>query len=419
MRPFTRPFVPSVGDVIGAPVREWSEPTEVPTRIVTPRDGHYMTTFFDVAPLSPSGRFLVVTRVPFIWRIPYPGDQAAVCVIDLAAETCTTVYLTSGWGAQLGANAQWGSDDDTVYCNDVRDGVPVGVQIDLKTLEARFLEGTIFGMTPDRDRSYSPDLRRINAGIPGYGVPEGLFRKVRALERTSRSDGIWATDLPSGDRRLLLSTNDLVAALPDQVEFDGGSYYVFNVKVSPVIDRLFAIIFTRGAPKQVGWPPQLVTCALDGSDIRLAMPHRLWQRGGNHPNWAPDGEHIVMNLTNEQGRMEFVRLRHDGTDLTVLAPGRRGSGHPSLDPSQRFLLTDTYVYEGFTREDGRVPLRLIDIETADETILTWVNTMRLNGPRRIDPHPVWTANGKSVVFNCVIDGMRQVAVADLTSFTGS
>ena len=55
--------------------------------VVTPPDGAYLHTFFDVPPISPSGRYLAVTRLPFQHRGPYPGDTAEVCVIDLAERT--------------------------------------------------------------------------------------------------------------------------------------------------------------------------------------------------------------------------------------------------------------------------------------------------------------------------------------------
>jgi len=378
-----------------------------------------MTTFFDVDPISPSGRYLVVTRLPFIWRIPSPGDRAAVCVIDRVEETCKTVYVSTGWGAQLGANAQWGADDDTIFCNDVIEGVATGVRIHVPSLDAQPLNGPIFGLTPDKRYSFSADLNLINAGIPGYGVPAPWWHKQRAKDPRSRDEGIWRTDLVSGERSLFLSVHDIVSDLPDQDDFASGTNYVFNVKVCPRGDKLFAILFAKGVRRLGEWPPQLVTCDLEAADIRLAMPNRLWRRGGNHPNWAPDGARIVMNLTNGQGVMEFVRFRTDGQEIETLAPGHRGSGHPSLDPRQEYLLTDAYVNEGFTDREGTVPVRLIHLPSNTESTLARAYTNRLGGPRRIDPHPVWTDNGRTICFNCMIEGKRQVVVADVSALASS
>lgn len=387
----------------------------VQSDIVTPPDGNFMSTFFDVNPFSPSGRFLAVTQVPFIWRVPYPGDVAQVCVVDLADQTSTVIYNTTGWGAQLGANVQWGASDDELYCNDVVDGVARGVVLHRSGQGPRVLDGTVFAVAPDHRFTYSGNLHLINAGIPGYGVPEPVLSPLRQRGGASVSEGVWRTDLDTGKSELFLPLSDIVAALPGQDEFAGGNYYVFNVKVNAQNTRLMMVIFTRNAPGRGGWPPQLVTCDIDGSNIRLAVPDRLWRVGGHHPNWAPDGDHIVMNLRPRGSSMQFVRFRYDGTELTVLAPGHKGGGHPSLNAAQTHLLTDAYVSEGLTDKDGEVPIRLIDLASNVETELARVFTRRLDGPRRIDPHPVWSPSGTRICFNGVVSGKRQVFVADVSS----
>lgn len=381
--------------------------------IVTPAAGHYMTTFFDVNPFSPSGRYLAVTQVPFIDRLPIPGDPARVCVIDLNEERCRVVYRTVGWGAQLGANVQWGEHDGILYCNDVVEGRATGVRIDLSRATSHPLDGPIYGLSPDARYSYSPNIEFVNALIPGYGVPEPLIGRRRQKERLSTTDGIWRTDLSTGKCNLLVSLSEIVKQLPNQHELRGGTYNVFHVKVNPTNDRLFLILFSTRVPGRVGTPVQLVTMNTDGSNVRLALPDTLWRVGGHHPNWTPDGEHIVMNLKPRGEAMTFVRFRYDGAKLERLAVGRKGSGHPSLDPKNRFLITDSYVSEGFKDKRNDVPLRLINLATNEEQTLCWVHTKGISGPRRIDPHPVWSSDGCRIAFNGVVQGYRQVLIANI------
>ncbi|NBN78052.1 hypothetical protein GWI72_07210 [Microvirga tunisiensis] len=410
--------LPDVGSECPAPSRAYRpDSTPVPIHVVTPSDGHYMTTFFDIDPLSPSGRYLAVTRVPFIWRVPTVGEAASVVVIDLHTGHARTVYRTVGWGAQLGANVQWGADDATLLCNDVIDGRGTGVRIDLRTLTAIPLSGPVYGLTPDRRTSFSARIDYINAGIPGYGVPDPVFGKPRPSERQSKTDGIWRTDLETGASELFLSIDDIVRQLPEQESLAGGTYYVFNVKISPTGTQGFAVLFSRGIPGRAGWPPQLVTFDLDGTNVRLAIPDRIWRRGGHHPSWLPWGDEIVMNLRHDSKKMQFVRFRPDGTDLNVLAPGHVGGGHPSLNQSGTHLLTDAYVSEKLANDKGEVPIRLIDLRTNVETALCHVDTKRLDGWRRIDPHPVWSDRGKKVFFNGIVDGRRQVLCADMSNIS--
>lgn len=401
-------------DFNGIVGRREYRPSEVvvPTRIVTPEGGHFMTTFFDVDPFSPSGRYLAVTQVPFIHRIPIPGDRARVCVVDLESGECHSLYETLGWGAQLGANVQWGRTDDDLFCNDVVNGRATGVRIHRRARTSKALGGPVYGLTPDRRYSFSANLDLINAIIPGYGVPEPLLGKQRQRENASSSEGIWRTDLDTGETVLFKSINDIVRELPEQESLRSGKYYVFNVKVNRQGTRLFAILFSRSVPFRAGAPVQLVTMDIDGSNVRLAMPDRLWRVGGHHPNWTPDGDHIVMNLRYDGGPMAFVKFRFDGHGLHVLAPGHKGSGHPSIRSCGRYLLTDSYVSEGFRSRTGDIPIRLINLESNDELHLCPVDTKNLAGPRRIDPHPVWSRDGARFAFNGLVDGWRQVMVSD-------
>lgn len=404
-----------LGIGIDSPSRPFQSDPATPVRVVSPSDGHFMTTFFDVDAFSPSGRYLAATQVPFVNRIPIPGDAARVCVIDLEEQTCRALYETRGWGAQLGANVQWGADDDTLFCNDVRGGRGTGVSISRASGTARYLDGPVYGTTPDRRFSFSADLSLVNAIIPGYGVPDPLLGKRRQTERVSTQEGIWRTDLESGKTELFMSLSDIVSQLPDQQSVAGGRYYVFNVKVNRQGTRLFAVLFSRKVPLRGGWPTQLVTMNIDGSGVRLAMPDRLWRIGGHHPSWTADGDHILMNLRLDGKRMAFVKFRFDGSNLQAIAPGHKGSGHPSLRPTdERYLLTDSYVSEGFKAADGSVPLRLIDLQSNEERAICRVDTRQLDGPRRIDPHPVWERSGQRIAFNASIDGYRQVLVAGTT-----
>ena len=74
-----------------------------------------------------------------------------------------------------------------------------------------------------------------------------------------------------------------------------------------------------------------------------------------------------MNLAPEGGGwMEFVTVRYDGSDLRVIAEGIPGSGHPSIHPNGKLLVTDAYVGRRIDYGDGTVPIRLIDLERRTE-----------------------------------------------------
>lgn len=387
--------------------RLYSDNATAEVWLVSPEDGHFMHTFFDVDPISPGGRYLVATRVPFIWRVPYVGDECQVCVIDLESERYLPVYTSRGWGSQLGCNAQW-LDEDTVLCNDVFEGRGAGVKIEISTGRVERLEGPIYGLSPDKKYSYSGSIDLINLSQTGYGVPEPLSGTRYPSKGYESSEGVWRTDLATGKRSLILSLEQIRNALPDQEELATGDYFVQNVKVSPSGDRLLIVVFSRRVRGRLGWPVQVVTCRPDGSDVSLALHDRDYRKGGHHPNWLPSGRDIVMNLRPDSRTMRFCVVDPVTREFRVLLPGAKGGGHPSVH--QNRLLTDAYVTEGFSDAAGRVPIRLIDLETQSEQEICRVFTKNLTGGRRVDPHPVWTCDG-DVVFNGVVDGRRQIYLA--------
>ncbi|MFC1776073.1 hypothetical protein ACFL3I_01870 [Pseudomonadota bacterium] len=118
--------------------------TMVPIHKVTPDDGYYLHTFYDICPWSPSQRYLTCTKFPFQDREPGPRDEAQICLIDMKDKTLTELYSTTGWGFQLGANVQWGATDRYLYFNDQVDGEGVCVRLDLETGKAEPLAGPMY-----------------------------------------------------------------------------------------------------------------------------------------------------------------------------------------------------------------------------------------------------------------------------------
>ena len=392
-------------------------------RIVTPPGEPCMHTFFDVQPLSPSGRYLAVTGLPFEHRGPYSGDRAEIRVIDLREGTVETVYRTGGWALQLGANIQWHpSDDRFLFCNELRGGRGVGVRIDRKERMARIYDAPFYAISPCGGWMLGPALDLINRTQYGYGVPEALTGRRSLRPGASREEGIWRTDLESGAVELLASIHDLVQASPDRDLLMTGINLLFHTKINRDGTRIFQVVRSLDLVDRPGTVrSRIMTLDPAGRNIREILGHRSWDRGGHHPGWMPDGRTVLMNLVPEGERtLRFVRLRDvagAGEAGMEILGAWRGSGHPSIDPTGRYLVTDAYLNEGFGEPDGRAPLRLIDLAMGEEHHLMQLDCGPANlRARRIDPHPVWSRDGRSVIVNSRVDGCRQVMIVDLGAF---
>ncbi|MBD3266833.1 hypothetical protein GF373_09200 [bacterium] len=383
---------------------------------VTPDDGLYLQTFYDVCPFSPSQRYLAVTRLPFQDRQPKPGDTADVCVIDLEDRTIDTVYTTKGWGVQLGANLNWGTTDRYLYTNDVINGEAVCVRLDLESGETKAFAGPMYHIAPDASCVVGFPLDLINATQFGYGVPVDWENPPQISMDDFDTQGLWRTDLKTNEKTLLVSIAALRKTIPDLAAFKNDLLYLFHSKFNSKNTRIMQVF--RSVPQKGRMrKPMLFTFKTDGSDIQLAIDAKLWGYGGHHPNWHPDGTHLIMNLKPDTKTMRFCMFKYDGSDFRVLTESFFGSGHPSVTPDTKYLVTDCYVHEKEIRKglpNNEVPIRLINLQTDTERHICSIYTLGKKGTLRLDPHPVWSRDYKKVCFNGAPEGNRQVFIADIS-----
>ncbi len=406
---------------------------QVPVWCVTPHHRGCIHRFFDTSPFSPSGRNLAVFQMPFEDRQPRPGEKGWIRVIDLEAAENRVVAESCGWEPQTGANLNWGGNDHELFFNDVdpSDGCPFAWKLDPLTGDRQRMEGTVYHASPDGRHLISADLTAMCRTQPGYGVrvPESMVRRNIG---PSRDDGFYLTDTASGQKRMLISLHDLFEQADQPVRIiDPGrqEIYGFHCKFNPQGDAL--MLSVRWYPVQ---PEPVVnmfqrdyesvryawfTVPLDGTHVHCAVGPEQWEKGGHHATWCPDGRHISMNLNIDRKGMRFVRVNADGSDLRPLLDQVLGSGHPTLHPDGRHLLTDAYAWEPMAYGNGTVPLRWLDLHTGKEEAIARVHTAQPCADQvlRVDPHPAWDRQWRRIAFNAVADGTRRVYVADMTALT--
>jgi len=182
---------------------------------VTPENGYYIHTFYDVCPFSPSQRYLALTRFSFQDHDPVRGETADVCVIDLEEHTIETVYTTKDWRFQLGANLNWGKTDRNLYTNDIIDDKAVCVRINLEDGTAIAFAGPMYHIAPDESCVMGFPLDLINVTQRGYGVPEDPQNPPSLPLGAAEDEGIWRTDLHTNEKTLLVSLAAVAAKVSD------------------------------------------------------------------------------------------------------------------------------------------------------------------------------------------------------------
>jgi Tol biopolymer transport system component len=422
---------------------------EVPVYAVTDGTAPTIHRFYDTSPISPSGDLIALTELPFEDRLPVPGDKARVVVIHIKSGEKVYSSETAAWDTQVGAHVQWGRTDHELYFNRMSDEWRTyGVRCDIYSGEETSLTAPVYMISPDGLLSLSPDNDKLGLVQAGYGsvVPDLDSRRNLGAPK---DDGVFITDLTSGETKLLVSLKQVRDAFPGTLAaFDNvpGGFYVFHVKWSPDQQRIMFLLRWVAANETARRTKNyLITCSKDGDDLHMPITHERWV-GGHHPNWCPNSTDIVMNLrfpvgprflrrvaalvekvarkakirgTSKMNALRFALFDYKGENLRKVAPSCLGSGHPTLSPDGRFLVSDAYVNEPVARPNGVVPIRWIDLNSGHSRDIVFIGCKpEFSGPNhemRVDPHPAWDRSGKILAFNGCPKGTRQVFVADVTS----
>ena len=398
-----------------------SEGQLAPVIRVTPEDGYYVHTYFDVTTFSPSGRYLAVSKLPFQDHIPVLGDVAKVCVIDLEEQTIETIYSTKTWGFQTGTNVQWGGSDRFIYTNDLIDGKAVMIQLDLSTGTTKAFLRSMYNVSRDGKYGIGFPLELLNVTQQGYGMPSRELENPLSLSKEATEDeGVWRTDLDTGESILLYSVADVASRVPESVPRQDGTFYFWHSKYNPQGTRILQVLrcifpgFDGGNARN----PMVFTLNSDGSDVQFTGHDPVWNYPlGGHPNWHPDGIHLIRNMKPDGNTTRVCQFKYDGSDFMVLSETFTSSGHPSIEPEGRYVITDQKEY----REDGSATtdLLLLDVHTDRvERICTvpTVNSDELKGPikaLRVDGHPCWSRDYKKVSLQGLYQGARQLYIVDM------
>jgi hypothetical protein len=327
----------------------------------------------------------------------------------------------------LGANINWGGSDQELYFNDVDTAKwkPFAWKLNPLTGKRQKMEGCVYHASPDGRFLISADLTKMQITQPGYGVrvPKKHIRRNVGL---SSDDGFFITDTASGKCRLFVSIQDMIkrAQPPVRMEMPSSQeIYAFHCKFSPQGNRV--MLSLRWFPshhnnwndfykylrkkliyalfmRRLEWNSfatafrnvrfAWVTTPVDGIELHCAVGPEQWEKGGHHATWFPDGERISMNLDIDRERcVRFVESHWDGSHIGTMLSDVVGSGHPTVVPDGRHILTDAYTYNAMAFGDGTVPLRWVDVATGTEQHVVRIRTKTATPDPvlRVDPHPAW------------------------------
>ena len=393
-------------------------------RSISGTEGHHTAGYYDKTPWDVTGRYVLALRAAFCDRPPAADDVAVLGLVDLEdGDRFRPFAETRAWNWQQGCMLHWlraplahssasvaEGDQHLAIYNDREGDRFVSVVVDALTgREVRRLPLPIYGLSPDGREAVTLNFSRLHRERPGYGyagVPDP-WAEVLAPE----DDGVWWMDTETGEHRLVVPTASMAETAPKPTM--AGAVHRFNHLQWSPDGRRFAFLHrwrpAEGAPR--GHLTRLCTAAsprwsADGGVAVLADEERV-----SHYDWR-DASHILA-WARHQGREAFFLYEDLSGEAVVVGPDvmpRDGHCSYSPDADRRWVANDTYPDAEHFRT-----LYLYDTQAG-----TRVDVGRFFAPPalandfRVDLHPRWSRDGRSLCFDSAHEGTRQLYVANVS-----
>jgi hypothetical protein len=408
----------------------------VPTYLITQSNDSEIHRFFDSSPLSPSNRYLAVTRTPGNELVEPDGGKnyAYVIVYDLIIGKEVFSYPTLAWDTQVGAHVQWGANDSQLLFNiliqDTKNFSKVaGVVCDMHSMIIKKLDGPIYHVRHDGQYAASPDLTKISNTQRGYGV---IIKGNHHEVLPTAEDGFYITRIYDGKCRKIILLKELaslagvgngVPTVGFHAKWSSDGKWIMLVMRTLELSRnhidywrnkrirrqhLFVISFDDSVPV-FGDTASSIMVKYIHSWSSQPVFDRFRNReqvdfDGNHPNWIAGSHNISFNMVSGYFHPEInggckwslavidihtvpsINFTSGRPITSNMQPIERkgkfeevypcSSGHPNFIYGGRYAIIDSYTKESswFTGliGPGYAPLRLIDSYTKKSVTLLQV-----------------------------------------------
>ncbi len=342
--------------------------------------------YYDLPPWSP-----VDGRIAFTSLAP-GASEGDVYMMDRDGANITYLAHSRDVSSNDGAMAQWSHDGRRVYFKDEEDGAPRLAWVDVVTGEQ--------GAYPGSLRMICQTAHRNVYHTECHDLPDHVVRDGK------EEHGVFLMDLETGSSRRLVTVDDCLALHPRRDEVQNWHLYIKHTKWSPDGQRVM-FVFTNANRYETKygespWVKDIYVVNADGSGLA-----RVGEFGG-HPLWHPAGREILA-VTPYPGRRGRSLVMHDVRTgaLRLAASCIAGFGHPSFAPDGRRIVVD-HVLPG----EGSGSLNLVD--TATDTVEHLVQTaVRDHTHVGTHLHPVWSQDGREVLYASDASGIAQLCVIDV------
>lgn len=391
-----RNFYQSIFDLLPTPNSESVYP-------IVQRPGHFFG-FHDHSPFSADNQRLLSCRFDIPLRMPKPGETLELGYFDGSDLTdYHPVTETSAWLWHTSCKLQWRGSRSEMIFNDHIDGRNIARVVDVEKSQSRTLADSVATCSPDGRWAIGYNFFRVQRYMPGYGYLQEIDDPEIELKRPL-DNGIHLIDLDNGEIRQLLSIADMAEIQPEPT-MDGAWHYCTHAVFSPN-SRRFIFLHRWVHDDFEARMSRMLSMDIDGGAIHIFPTAGMV----SHIGWRGADEVVAYCRIHDHDDQYVLFRDQVPDDYAVIGMGQFSSdGHPSFDPSGRWMVTDTYP-------DRRRMQNLIIYDVQKRRRL---DLARLHMPKRFqtprpdchwacDLHPRWDRQGRYVCFDASFGGERSL-----------
>ena len=373
---------------------------------------HHFFGYYGINPWDSTTRYHLALETDFHTHRPLPEDSATVGLIHRETYKFIPHAETAAFNLQQGSMMHWinGGKLDTRNAanveftfNDWEDGTLVSRALNPTTGTVRTIQGAIAAVSPTAPLAIGLNYGRMAhcRAVVGYAT----HSKSTDVKAQPENDGLYQLNLRDGSSKLVLSIADVIRASGDERMVGKRTWFnhvLFNT------DGTRLLFFCRVRRETGGHYTSLWTVDPDGSALEMQIPfgYRI-----SHFDWRTPAQILVSS--DILGEMGFVEFTDGVRDFAPLGRGVLPSdGHASFSPDREWLLCDTYP-RGTER---LAQLMVYNIAENRKIVLgEFHHEEQFVGDIRCDLHPRWAPDGKTITFDSVHEGSRQIYLVELPS----
>lgn len=365
--------------------------------------------FHDHTPFSADNTRLLACRASIPLRMPLAGETLSLGYFDGDTfEDFHPVAETRAWMWHTGCKLQWKGDSRKIVFNDHVDGKNISRIVDTETGDNRDLSDSIATISPDGRWGIGYSFARVQKYMPGYGYLYETHEKSLDEKRPADS-GIQLLDLETGKNLLLRSIQDIAEIAPED-SMTHAWHFVTHAVFSPNSKRF--IFLHRWVGEDVeNRKSRMLSMDIRGEDIHVFPTTGMV----SHIGWK-DSEHVVAYCRVHTFDDQYVLFSDKEPEkMKILGLGCfRSDGHPSFDPSERWMVTD--MYPDRRRLQTLILYDMFKECRYDLARLYMPPPFQTPSPDKhwaCDLHPRWDRKSRYLCFDATFTGERSLCTIDL------